>query len=389
MNKISFFVLVLFFVSCNGTRNKSDSSLNLLGEPDDSTITLSLTESLKNPTDKFGVFVDTAYIVALQTTENKESMVGMVKEAIVTDKYIYIRDNYKTGSVIVFKSDGAFVKRIATGRGPGEINGAERISFNHYNNTLLVYYPYRINLYTADGSFIVAYDSPLISDIVPINDGYLIVQRDWQNSAQLNSVIKTDSTFAITENNHFFISGKIVTGFMPNFRYSSVYNNEPAHLFWPLHNVIYIFNNNNIKAKYLLEYPHVTNAQKYEEYKSRQGHGLYDYNGLYGETSDFLYLQFSDYEGIGYGVYINKRNNQSYAIQLPLYNIYGYGKFVGNYNDFFVRCIVSPSSEKKQEIIDNSLQWLSEESTKKIQHLNADNDNPLFVFYRLKDIANE
>ena len=369
------------------------SHLNQFREPDDSTITLYLTKSLKNPIDNFGIFVDTAYVVALQTTENKESIVGMIYEAIVTDKYIYIRDNYKTGSVIIFNSDGTFVKRIATGRGPGEVNEVSKIVFNHYNNTLLVYNLNRINQYSADGSFIIAYDSPIISDIVPLNDGYLLVQREWQNIANMNLVIKTDSTFAINEDNHFFMTDKLVNNFAKfDSRYSGLYCYEQPYLFWPLHNIIYAFNDNIIKAKYQLDYPCVTNAKTYEEYKSKLDNGLYDYSGNYEETSEFVFLQFSSsHEHKTYDIYISKRNNQSYAIKLPSNrkSVYSYGQFIGKNNDFFVRCIVSLDSEIKQEIIDNSLLWFSEKSIEKIQQHNSDNDNPLFVFYRLKDIANE
>jgi len=362
------------------------SHFNSFCEPDDSTITISLTQSLKNPTQDFGEMIDTAYIVKLQTTENVEALVGFINEGIVTDKYIYIRDNYKLGSVIIFDTKGNYVKRLVTGRGHGEINVVSKIAFNNINNTLLVYYQNTVSQYTADGSFIVSYDVPLISDIVPISDGYLLVQRETQNQTKTNLVIKTDSTFAINDDCYVFMPEKIVKDFVAN-SYSYNYGNEPR-LFWPLTNVIYSYKNNKVVAKYKLNYPHVTNAKTYEDYISKRTQGLYEFYNTFSETSNYIYLNFSNFERNGCDIYGNKWTNKYYSVKLPSYSIYSYGIFIGSCNDFFVRSITKLPYNIKQEIIANSTQWLSAQDIEKLKCHKEDEDNPLMVFYKLKNEQN-
>ncbi len=363
------------------------SHLNFFREPDDSTITLSLTQSLKNPTQDFGKNVDTAYVVALQTTEDLKSIIGSVYEGIVTDKYIYIRDNYKLGSVAIFTSEGKFVKRIQTGRGRGEVNSVSKIIFNKYNNTLLVYYQNTISQYSENGSFIVSYDSPLISDIVPLGDGYLIIQRNYQNNAKLNLAFQTDSTFSLTNDNDYYVLINATESdgyFLPSSKYSNVSDNESVLLSWPYHNTIYTYKNNSIMAKYLLDYPRVSSAKGYDDYMSKRVHGKYDYTGIWGETCVFLCFQFSDYNNVGRAVYYSKKNHKPYGFQLPHNSIYGYGVLIGNYYDYFIRCVTNLPSQKKQEWIENSSQWLSECDIEKVRRY-KDEDNPLLIFYKLKD----
>lgn len=387
MKKILFLVVaILPFVSCNRISNKT-SHLNLFCEPDDSTITLSLTQSLKNPTQDFGKIVDSAYVVALQATEDINSIIGSIFEGIVTDKYIYIRDNYKLGSVAIFTSEGNFVKRLQTGRGRGEVNNVSKIVFNKYNNTLLVCCQNTVNQYSEDGSFIVSYDTPLISDIVPLGDGYLIIQRNFQNGAKLNLTFQTDSTFAITKDIDYFILKNATESdgfFLTSSKYSSVCDDESALLSWPYHNIIYTYKDNSIMAKYLLDYPRVSNAKGYEDYMSKRVNGKYDYTGIWGQTYNYLYLQFSNYNTEGLGVYFCKKNHQPYGIQVPNNSIYGYGIFIGNYYDYFIRCVTNLPSQKKQEWIENSSQWLSERDMEKVKQ-HKDDNNPLLMFYKLKD----
>ena len=139
----------MFLVACHNNTpeevrftEQQIESLHLSGtqvlEPQtDSIIHINLTPFLGKREFDFGNIVKEVKIVPLETTKN--SLLDGIYKVITTDEYIYIMDNFKGKSLIIFTKEGKFIKRLSHGQGPGELQRLYDIDYDFQTNELIAY----------------------------------------------------------------------------------------------------------------------------------------------------------------------------------------------------------------------------------------------------------
>ena len=150
MKKVINFLFVLFLVACQTGRMAgslyTEEEIAVL-QLDDTQIVTPETSQTKhlnlNPflgEEKkfdFGSVLKSVRLVPLETTN--KSLLDNIRKIITTDEYIYILDEYKGCSVIIFTKDGKFVKRFSHGQGPGELLRLYDIDYDFQKDELVAY----------------------------------------------------------------------------------------------------------------------------------------------------------------------------------------------------------------------------------------------------------
>lgn len=84
----------------------------------------------------------------------RESLDDRVDKIIVTDSYIYIKDQHDGGGLVIFDKMGRFVKRVAKGEKPGELYKLDDISYDIEEDRLVAYQNYYQLIFSPSGDFI-------------------------------------------------------------------------------------------------------------------------------------------------------------------------------------------------------------------------------------------
>lgn len=164
-------------------------------------------------------------LIQLETTEN--SLVDNIYKVIVTDSMIYIFDSYKGGGLVLFNSNGKFIKRIAHGGGPGELSQLHDVSYDADSNELIAYqHPY-LTFYSSKGDFLRQQRLPLgFYNFLPLPDGYVLKTLDSYGNEHLRNI--SQYTVYLTDK-----SFKIKNAYLPNIPinanyggYSYLYSNS-------------------------------------------------------------------------------------------------------------------------------------------------------------------
>lgn len=206
---------MFFFIACNNKKQKeqmyTDSEVASLQldstefmQPDAChAVEIDLNPYLgRNKEFDFGHAVKSLRVIPLETTD--QSLISNIYKIIVTDKYVYLCDNFKGGGLIIFTVEGEFVKRIPHGGGPGEIYQLGDVAFDKNNNRLVIYQqPSFLYYYTAEGDFLGQKKLPFgFYNFAILPDGYLFKTLDGQGNAHLgrqkeNTLLVTDSVFRL------------------------------------------------------------------------------------------------------------------------------------------------------------------------------------------------
>ncbi|MBP5365632.1 MAG: 6-bladed beta-propeller [Bacteroidales bacterium] len=286
--------------------------------------------------------IDSIRIIKLQTTE--ESVLSSFYQCLITQKYIYILDEYKGGSVVIFDVNGSFVKRLPYGNGPGELLRPSSISFNEEKDELVVYQSKLVNIFTPDGVFKTAYRLPFyLSQLVPYKDGYIAVQYETNNLEKKFAFIVLDSEFR--DVNTFYFEERrcdILSEFVLKTHKNDIIINRP------LWDVIYKYSDGIVSEDRRLEYP-----------QNKMDFSLIDWQNVdsyvdmlelspdkfafisYNETNNYEYYRFN--RGF-FNAYVfickkNKKYRSGYAIIDPN-SIYHVGDYVGTYNIYLLMSII-------------------------------------------------
>ena len=126
----TYIIVFLFLVACHNNTSEEVrfteqqiESLHLSGtqvlEPQtDSIIHINLTPFLGKREFDFGNIVKEVKIVPLETTKN--SLLDGIYKVITTDEYIYIMDNFKGKSLIIFTKKSKFIAERSEERRVGK-----------------------------------------------------------------------------------------------------------------------------------------------------------------------------------------------------------------------------------------------------------------------------
>lgn len=141
---------VAFVVICSSCSNTKYDQGEIL--------TIDVRELLNSGTQKNGFIadeIDSVEYISLETTQDGASLIGGILDYTVTDSYIYILP-MKENKIMQFDRKGHFIKNVVTyGEGPGEYNGfPQNIYADDIGNRLYIANMDKTWVYTLSGEFI-------------------------------------------------------------------------------------------------------------------------------------------------------------------------------------------------------------------------------------------
>lgn len=387
-------VFLFSFSFLYGCKMEESHSISILSDNCD---TLNFVNYLDN---KMLDMSDLAYdvrIVKLSTTE--ESLVGNIMSIVFNHEFIYINDDCNNGNVIIFDNEGAFVKRLKKGNGPGEISYVEDIFWNDSDSCLYVYQAHKIAKFSSCGDFIEDYILPYyLADIMPkSNGGYLGVVKEVQNNLNKYMFIGIDTSFQIT---NYYVVDEHFKPLMLIDHYirKSVCNDLELIVTRPYDNRIFSYSGDTVQVKYYLDLGNkeldlspLTSPLDYETLRRiQEGAEKYSYIGKYYEIDNYIYFCLQKGNMYCVDLYYNKttgRIRSGYAHKVGIPNS---GSLNGNRDGYFAKVLL-PENFVGDSIFLNSVKEsniLVPNDVKLIVDTKSD-DNPLLVFFKLRDIPND
>gem|GEM_PF-5057403 len=387
-----FAVYSLVGVSCNQMYNEAVEYASIV---DSNAIVINLEDVLDN---ELCIISDLAYdvkIIPLETTES--SIVGDIEQLVFGNQFVYLLDRINN-NVLIFDINGSFVKNIARGSGPGEVDRVIDIMFNKYDNHLYIYHHSGINVYSEDGTF-WGYKPflSLVTDIMPTNHGgYLAVASEMQNGSGKYSFYEIDSTFDIKR---YLIVDPV---FKPEWGIShyiqySAENNQELLISRPFDNRIFSYHSddNSIHIKYnfdfgskALDCSSMSNSIDYETlFKLLEDNSKYSFSGSFFETDNYVCAYLRKGEIYISELFYNKHTTKIRCGYSRYVDIPNSGFVTGVYDNHFVK-VLTPESFCNDSVflsrIKNSSLIISEDKEKLLS--SSFDDNPLLVCFKLKDI---
>lgn len=395
--------LVFLLVGCSNQHknhaftNEQISSLQLdsttiLCVKSDSAIRLDLNPFLKKGKQfDFGSLIKEIMFIPLETTD--ESLLDNIIKILITDSHIYVMDGLQGGGLVVFSSEGKFVRRISNGSGPGELVRLYDIAYDFENDELIAYQHSFLMFFTPSGEFIRQVKLPFgFYNFTAIPDGYLFKTLDRQGNGHLGkledyTLLVTDKNFKLKSVSLFSPPNDISYG-----GYNYIHNNNgEVRLTQVYTDTIYHFNNatNELKAQYIIDYSdkklpcHYLKGSYSDFNNAINDNNYYYYLGEYLETGtqSVFYLR-NNYIGLTTVVYMDKMSGHLIGGTNADYNIkeippIGFPHAV--YGDYFISSYL-PS--KSDTLLYNS-SIISDNDKERIRNCNEE-DNPVLVFFQLK-----
>ena len=407
MKKYFFFILSILFFNCTNKQNKIvryteeqitalglDSSIILTVETD-SVIKIDLNPFLKTQNYELGSLVEEVKIIPLETTN--ESLLDAIYKILVTDSNIYIYDKFKGGGIVVFNKDGKFIKRISNGPGPGELRRLYDISYDSERNELVAFQHSFFLFFGPSGEFIRQERPPFVFynfSIIP--NGYVFKALDKQGNGHLG--ILEYYTFFVTDKNYKLKS--VALPVLPNNinfgGYNYLYENNHAIMVTERFSDTiyqYILETDRLKAIYIIDYskkklPDYYLQGSHEEFEnSIIQNDYYYYLGEYIETnSHHAFVLMNDHSGLRTIIYRDKQSGNlkggNYGICEGIYGMPSMSLPRAASGNWFISL---HTPDKNDDFLSNTnTSIVSNTEKQKILNLLED-DNPVLVFYRLKN----
>ncbi|GAB6013571.1 6-bladed beta-propeller [Viscerimonas tarda] len=404
MQKYILLILSICFVCCENKQDKNSrftekqiaslhlDSTKILKVETDSVTTINLNPFLKKQAFDFGSLIEEVKLVALETTD--ESLVDDIYKVLVTESNIYIYDDFKGGGIVIFNSEGKFIKRISNGSGPGELVRLYDMDFDKEKNELIAYQHSFLLFFSPSGEFIRQMRLPFgFYNFTVTSDGYVFKALDEQGNGHLGlledyTLFVTDKNFKLKSVGLPCVSSNVNLG-----GYNYLYNNTTSlHVTQKYTDTIYQYVNesNQLKAEYILDYskkklPEIyLKGTKVEFDHATKQDDYYFYLGQYLET-EYHHIFFLENRHIVSQtvVYRDKKSGNLKGGTSANFNWneippIGFPKTASG--DYFVSVHLT---NKNDTLLSNS-SVISEEDKLKINNLTED-DNPILVFFKLKD----
>lgn len=403
MQKYIFLFLILFFVCCKS--NKAENSLytenqkaslhlnstKILPIETDSVTKIDLNPFLKVQSFDFGSLIKDIKLVPLET--KSESLLDKIKKVVVTESHIYIHDDFKGGGIVIFDSNGKFIKRIPKGMGPGELMRLYDIDFDKSNNELIAFEHSFLVFFTPTGEFIRQERLPLgFFNFTVLPNGYVFKTLDEQGNDHLEdlknfNLLITDKKFQLES---VGMPHTPITLSLSGER--NLFNNNIINITQSYVDTIYkyVSTTNQLKAEYILDYNKNKLPERYTQVpfdkfkKDAVKNNYYFYLGEY-LTTKYTNVFFLENWNIQMKTIIFRNKKTGHMIggtsatqdsnEIPPV---GFPKFVSG--EYFISWYLpnpNDSFATKSKIISNA-------DKLKIKGL-TENDNPVLVFYNLKD----
>ena len=202
----AFVALVLCLSGCGGGSRQGFNftaseiaslcldSTELLPTDVSSAVRVDLNPFLGDKEFEFGDLVRSLRFIPLETTD--ASLLANIYKVVLTDRHVYVHDDFKGGGLVIFTSKGKFVRRISHGGGPGELYQLSDMAYDPSTDRLLVYQHPFLLFYTADGEYLEQKKLPFgFYNFQPIPGGYVfktidtVIQRGYFRSGHVCQVL--------------------------------------------------------------------------------------------------------------------------------------------------------------------------------------------------------
>lgn len=348
----------------------------------------------RNKEFDFGHAVKSLRVIPLETTD--QSLISNIYKIIVTDKYVYLCDNFKGGGLIIFTVEGEFVKRIPHGGGPGEIYQLGDVAFDKNNNRLVIYQqPSFLYYYTAEGDFLGQKKLPFgFYNFAILPDGYLFKTLDGQGNAHLgrqkeNTLLVTDSVFRLK------YAGLPSEHYQANYGgYNYVYDNGTDVLITCNNNdTVYRYNNlyHKLESVYVMDYhdykiplDYWKNYSGRDFSEKRLQNNYYYFIGEYLETTTHqAFFLRNDYLRLQNIVYRDKRTGSLMGGSEAHYD-YREMPPIAFPKTVYKDCFVSLHYPNKGDSLLTESTFLSDSDKQILKNLKA-GDNPVLIMFQMKE----
>lgn len=372
--------IILFCLFCSCGKIKTNVWL-----PSGNGEFIDLTMCMKSDGFYWEDILDSVKILSLET--NEESLIGEIVQVEFFEDRIFIYDMVLGGSVIIFDTDGKFIKRLPCGNGPDEISRVVGISFDKWNEELLVIQNPSIQRFSIDGNYIGNYDIPFPIDKLKVTKDEFVFSK--MKGHKCNTIYDFDKySIIITDRNINIL--RMMLPYTSERSTTFMSECEDSLTIAMLGNdTIYNYNSDTLQVSYILNIPNKADVSSMNfddmlkflqttkpftecflgNYLENSSHQFFEF-----EYGIYPYTLFRDKKngniGGGLGIMIDEGNKNLFAIKQP----------ITLYNNWFVT-IEQPYNYQKGQITSN--QFISHTDLSILESLNNES-NPFIVMYQLK-----
>lgn len=346
-------------------------------------------DCLSNVDYKLDDILDSMRIISLES--NDISLIGNTYKLIVTDKRIYIYDDYQEYGLIIFDSNGKFLKRIERGNGPGEYQRILSIAFDKYQQELLILTnPYLLK-YDADGNYIstIELDYPTDNIVGCTQDKYLF-SKVYGHQSKDNGDIDSYSLLVADKN------GSLLQMLMPYNNTiipmstgSCVYDDKISIGLSHCDSIYYFDNDSLFHYRNLdfsskkLDISQFTTYQDYiQSYLTKIESDRLFFNGTFFENKSHFILPLN-MGRTSYLIFVDKESGKTHSGKLQFYDNTSAIPILApmGVSDSWFYALGNPADYKHGSL--SNPKYLSKEDVAKLESLTPD-DNPYIMFYKLK-----
>jgi hypothetical protein len=406
---VSIWLSVVLLISCNDVSKKNTLTIfkDIHSEDYESNVEeLALSNnnpkliSVLNTQDLvYSELFDT--ITYIKLSNEPEALVGVIDKIVLGDSCVYILDRYKTKSIKKFSLKGDLLSAIGN-RGEGPEEYIEPTDFIVYENEVIVYDQFKSDLkyYDLDGHLKHRKKLPfLFLKLALFSSNHYVFQAVDADNDHLQSIVnysifESDSTFVLNKRGFYRPKNLYVSLMDNNFYqkkdkilYHPTYNDTIYSISQDNHiNIEYVF---NFQGKKILPIKYQLQENRRESIKIQDTDEYVFFSGSFVPTKNYLYFQYSIKHAVYQGIYSNKTNKLIVGHNL-----------VNDMNAFFQFSNILTSTEddvlvgytQTEGIEDNFKrlpreEWVNafgEDFIKEIEVI-KDEDNPILLFFKLKD----
>jgi len=362
----------------------------------DSIIDIDLNPFLKEDVLEIGRMLKSIRFLPLETTD--KCLISEIGDILITESNVYISDTYKGGSLLIFDKNGKFLKRITRGQGPEEVLELKSFAYDNDKQELVIFHYNMLSFYTSAGQFIRKEILPLFAlEIAVISNGYLFrnmfkidnrhlgYSRDYQ-------VFITNKNFRVESIGIPYLYSK--ENYYEAKKYISTYKDNINLTFKFCDTIYQYLDNNTLRAKYALNFRDkkvpdraIRELPTMDFMNVLKNNNYFLFMGEYieNDTNDFFRL-VNWHLGLKTDIFRNKKSGNLLGGTTLITNVsdFPYTNVpVTSYESYFVSYFLPEKMDILKEIIKQS-ELLSDEDRSTLENV-EDDDNPVLVFYELKD----
>jgi len=409
LTKVLFYIIyTAFIISCSNSTSRNSKftleqvaslgldSTKIIQVKTDSIININLNPFLKQDSLRIGEMIKSIKFLPLETSD--KSLIADIESILVTDSHIYIADSYKGGSLLIFDKTGKFMKRIIKGQGPEEILEMKSFAFDSDKQELIMYHSRFLSFYTPDGKFKGKKMLPFNAmDFTVTADGYLFRNSQGPDNrhmgySEVYQIFITNKDFRFES-----IGMPYLYSLENNFegrKYISLLEKDIFLTFKFNDTIFQYVDNNTIKAKYVLNFSDkkipdrvISELPVMDFFKVVKDNNYYFFMGEYIENNTCNYLRLSNhYIKAHTHIFRNKKSGNMIGGNILVTNQSNFpytNPPLTSYKSHFVSYFLPEKMDILKEIIKQS-ELLLEEDKSILQSVEND-DNPVLIFYELKD----